>query len=289
MIELKRVRQIALLTRDLEQSLAFWQNTFGLEECFRDDLSAFGLINVLLPIGDTFLELLQPVDSNSPGARFLKWRGESLSRIVFESAGTPAHEVWLQEQQIPVIWRIDRPRYSGVRLHPKAMNRLLVSIVDPHAAEEPGRWPPAGDNWRSRVHTEVVSQIFGATFVTDALDCDVGRWHRLFGLTPSRYFVRDGARLAPVPVGDGGSAVEFMQPLEPSSAAARYMQRHGPGMYFLMLATPDLDMALSRVRAHGVAVVRIDANADGSRSAWLHPRSMHGVMTELIERRPSSG
>lgn len=278
---IRALRQVALITRDLDESLKFWGNAFGLEACFRDDLSAFGLSNAVLPVGDTFLELLQVEDRGSAGARFLERHGEGLYMIIFEGTDIPALERHLEQHQVPVAYRINRDRYAAVHLHPKAMNRVLVSVDDPF---EPGRWPAAGEHWRRHVRTDVVSRLLGAGFITDSADADAGRWHRLFGVMPERYWVQDGVRIANVPVGGDGAFIEFQQPVDPGAPAARYLERHGPGMYYLALATPDLDAAVERVRAHGVQVIREDLSAGGGRSAWLHPRTTHGVLVELIQR-----
>src|SRR5438067_879299 len=93
------LRQVALFTRDLEESLGFWSNAFGLEECFRDDLSRYGLRNVLLPIGNSFLELLQAEDPGSAGARFLERHGEGLYMAIFQVADVASLERHLAEQQ----------------------------------------------------------------------------------------------------------------------------------------------------------------------------------------------
>lgn len=276
-----RLRQVALMTRDLEESLKFWSGAFGLEECYRDDLSGFGMRNVLLPIGDTFLELLQVEDRGSAGGRFLDRRGEGPYMAIFEGRDIPGLERWLDENQVRVAYRIDRPDYQAVHLHPKDMNRVLVSVDDPM---QPGSWPPAGDTWQAHVRTDVVQRILGVGFITADGDSDVGRWHRLFGVVPERYWVQDNLRIANIPLGDG-SFVEFQQPVDQAAPAARFLDRLGPGMYYLALGTPNLDAAVARVQQHGVQVIREDRNADGGRSAWLHPRTMHGVLTELIERR----
>ena len=279
---IRSLRQVALMTRDLEESLAFWTGAFGLEECYRDDLSAFGLRNALMPIGESFLELLVPVDPGSSGARFLERRGEGLYMAIFEGSDIAGLERALEENQIPVVYRIRRDNYASVHIHPRAMGRVLVSVDEP---SEPGSWPPAGRDWRPHVRTEVVNRIIGVGFITDNGDADVGRWHRLFRVAPERYWVQDGLRIANVPLGDSGTFVEFQQPVDPEAPAARYLSRHGPGMYYWALTTPDLDAALARVRSYGVHVIREDRSPGGGRSAWLHPRTTRGVLTELIERR----
>ncbi len=278
---LRRLRQVALMCRDLEESREFWTGAFGLEECYRDDLSAFGLSNVLMPIGDTFLELLQVEDKGSAGARFLERHGEGLYMTIFEGVDIPGLERTLEENQVQVAYRIEREGYRGIHIHPKAMNRVLVSVDDPMG---PDRWPAAGDDWRSHIRTDVVTTMIGVGFITEDADADGERWQRLFNVTPERSWVQDGLRIDNVPIGDGGTFVEFQQPVAADAPAARFLARHGPGMYYWALGTRDLDAALTRVRQHGVEVIRVDEGAGGGRSAWLHPRTTHGVLTELIER-----
>ncbi len=133
--------------------------------------------------------------------------------------------------------------------------------------------------------TAAVAAPAGAGTITADADGDAERWRRLFGTAPRRSWVQDGLRIVQTPIGDGETFIEFQQPVEAEAPAARFLERQGPGMYYWALETPDLDRALERARAQGVTVIREDRNADGGRSAWLHPRTTHGVLTELIERR----
>jgi catechol 2,3-dioxygenase-like lactoylglutathione lyase family enzyme len=279
---LRTLRQVALITRDLDESLRFWTDLLDLEECYRDDLSAFGLSNVLMPIGDGFLELLQVEQPSSAGARFLERHGEGLYMTIFEGTDPVGLLRDLEENQLPIAWQHDSPHYVSVHLHPKAMGRVLYSVEHP---KQPGEWPPAGFDWRRHVRTDVVRGIAGAGMITANADEDAGRWHRLFGEAPARYWVQDGLRIANVPIGAGDTFIEFQQPVEPDAPATRYLDRHGPGMYYWALDTTNLEAALDRARALNVTVIREDRNAGGGRSAWLHPRNTHGVLTELIERR----
>lgn len=277
---LRSLRQVALITRDLDESLRFWSDAFGLEECYRDDLSGFGLSNVLLPIGDQFLELLQVEDAGSSGARFLARHGEGLYMIIFDSSAIPQLAETVAEREVPVVYRIDRPGWQGIHLHPKAMNGVLISVED---GFEPGRWPAAGEDWRPHVRTDVVSGIRGAGLLTDAAERDLACWRGLFEIEVERDWVQDGLRILNAPIGDGATFIEFQQPVEPEAPATRRLTQHGPGLFYWALTTPDLDAALERVRRHGAEVIRVEANSSGGRSAWLHPRTTHGVLTELIE------
>ena len=279
---LRSLRQVALIARDLDESLRFWTGLLDLEECYRDDLSAFGLSNVLLPIGEGFLELLQVENAGSAGARFLERHGEGLYMTIFEGTDAAALERDLEENQIPLAWKHDNPHYVSIHLHPKAMGRVLYSVEHP---KQSGEWPPAGFDWRRHARTDIVRGIAGVGMITADADEDAGRWRRLFGAAPAREWEQDGLRIVQMPIGAGDTFVEFQQPVDPAAPAARYLERHGPGMYYWALETPDLDRAMERARAQGVTIIREDGNAEGGRSAWLHPRTTHGVLTELIERR----
>jgi len=278
---LRALRQVALITRDLEESLRFWTGLLDLEECYRDDLSAFGLSNVLMPIGDGFLEVLQVEDPGSAGARFLERRGEGLYMTIFEGTDAASLLGDLAEQDVPIAWQHESPHYVSIHLHPKAMGRVLYSIEHP---KQPGEWPPAGFDWRRHVRTNVVRRIVGVGLLTANADEDAGRWHRLFGTAPTRYWLQDGLRIAQVPIGTGDTFIEFQHPVKSDAPAARYLERNGPGMYYWALETPNLDHALQRARLQGVTIIREDQQTGGGRSAWLHPRTTHGVLTELIER-----
>lgn len=277
------LRQIALVTRDLEESLRFWTGLLDLEECYRDDLSTFGLSNVLLPVGEGFLELLQSEDRNSAGARFLDRHGEGLYMTIFEGTDAAALKDDLAAAGIPLAFDSAGRENHSVHMHPKAMGRVLYSVEHPRQA---GEWSPAGFDWKRHVRTDIVRRIVGVGMITPDAEADAERFTRLFGLRAERVWEQDGLRIHNLPIGGSGTFIEFQQPVDAAAPAARYLERHGPGMYYWALETPDLDRAVARAKEHGVGIIRVEQqNAGGSRSAWLHPRTTHGALTELIERR----
>ena len=83
---LERLRQIAFMVRDLEEGRELYRRTLGMEACHSEDLSQFGLENLVFPAGNgTFVELLHPTAENSPGGRFLERRGEAPYLLIFET------------------------------------------------------------------------------------------------------------------------------------------------------------------------------------------------------------
>src|SRR5262249_11512307 len=72
-----RLRQVVIAARDLEETVAHLTAVLGLEVGFRDPgVAEFGLVNAVMPVGDTFLEVVSPVASTAPARRFLDRHGD---------------------------------------------------------------------------------------------------------------------------------------------------------------------------------------------------------------------
>lgn len=99
----------------------------------------------------------------------------------------------------------------------------------------------------------------------------------------------EGVKVAFLPAGD--ARLELLEPLAPDGAVGRHLERRGEGIHHLTLETPDIEAALERLRSRGVAIVG-DAprpGAEGTRVAFVHPRSTGGVLLELVQRPRAGG
>jgi methylmalonyl-CoA epimerase len=92
----------------------------------------------------------------------------------------------------------------------------------------------------------------------------------------------DGVRIAFLPTGE--SKLELVQPTDTSTGVARYLEKKGEGFHHICYEVPDLAVALAEQAAAGVELIdpRPRRGAEGP-VAFLHPRSFHGVLVELIE------
>lgn len=83
----------------------------------------------------------------------------------------------------------------------------------------------------------------------------------------------------------GGGYFELLEPLEGEGAIASYLDRNGPGIHHLALATDDVEGALDRARERGIELVDEEPRpgAWGHRVAFLHPESTGGVLLEFVE------
>ncbi|MDR7522024.1 MAG: methylmalonyl Co-A mutase-associated GTPase MeaB [Armatimonadota bacterium] len=84
----------------------------------------------------------------------------------------------------------------------------------------------------------------------------------------------------------GQTRIELLEPSSPEGPVARFLGRRGEGVHHIALAVPDLAGALARAEAAGCTPLDHTPRpgAHGTRIAFLHPKSTHGVLIELVER-----
>ncbi len=90
-------------------------------------------------------------------------------------------------------------------------------------------------------------------------------------------------RVAMIPC--GAMRIELLEPTSPESPIARFLERRGPGLHHVCLASDDIDADDARLRQEGYELLR-DApsrGAGGCRVQFLHPRSAGGVLIELSQ------
>jgi methylmalonyl-CoA/ethylmalonyl-CoA epimerase len=110
--------------------------------------------------------------------------------------------------------------------------------------------------------------------------------YRKLGLPESgrETFARENIRMASVDVPE--ARIELMEPMTPSGPLDRFLASRGEGIHHLAFGVPDIVRALARTRAEGLRL--IDASpregAHGTKVAFIHPSSTHGVLIELVQR-----
>ena len=119
------------------------------------------------------------------------------------------------------------------------------------------------------------------------LEAAVDEYRRLLGVEPShRERVEDqGVEEVFFPV--GSSYVQLLGALGPDTPVGRFLATRGPGMHHVAYRVDDIEAALEHLRAEGARLVD-DHPRPGSRGtliAFVHPRSMGGVLVELVQER----
>lgn len=94
----------------------------------------------------------------------------------------------------------------------------------------------------------------------------------------------DGLHVSFLDIGNG--YFELLEPLpDANGAIPRYLDKNGPGLHHVALATDDIERALADARSAGVDLIDDSPRpgAWGHDVAFCHPKSTGGVLVELVE------
>ncbi len=94
---------------------------------------------------------------------------------------------------------------------------------------------------------------------------------------------KEGLEAAFLRVGDG--EVELMAALREDSPVGKFVARRGPGLHHVAYAVTDINAALASARAAGCELIDGEPRMGmhGTRIAFVHPKSLGGVLTEFVE------
>jgi LAO/AO transport system kinase len=89
-------------------------------------------------------------------------------------------------------------------------------------------------------------------------------------------------RVAMLPAGD--SRIELLEPTDPSSPIAKFIEKRGPGLHHVALRVADLPAAIARLEQQGARILgEPRQGAGGHTYVFVHPASAGGVLWELIQ------
>lgn len=131
----------------------------------------------------------------------------------------------------------------------------------------------------------MIKKVDHIAVVVPDLDAAMKFWVEAFGLSLERIEAvpREGVDVAFLPVGQ--SEIELLQPTDPESGVARYLEKRGAGLHHLCFEVDDIEATLSRLKAADIQLINETANvgADGKKYAFVHPKGTGGVLVELYE------
>ena len=122
---------------------------------------------------------------------------------------------------------------------------------------------------------ELYTTTFGLTVVARET-------HEEQGVHEAMLVVNDGTGS---PTALGGSYVQLLQPTRDDSPVGRFLARNGEGIHHVGYGVADVATALAELAGTGVRLVdeRPRHGSMGASIAFLHPKDLGGVLTELVE------
>ena len=91
--------------------------------------------------------------------------------------------------------------------------------------------------------------------------------------------------------GHGMGRVELISPTTPDSGVAKFLASRGEGLHHVCIEVEDIESAMDSLRRAGAPLIdqAPRPGAGGARVAFVHPKGMRGVLTELREGPPGTG
>lgn len=244
-----RLRQVALVAAELDPVVDDLTAVLGLEVGFRDPgIVEFGLVNAVMPVGDTFLEVVAPMQEGTTAGRFLERRGgDGGYMVIVQTDRLEADRARFAELGVRVVWTIDLEDMWGTHLHPRDVGGAILSV---DAAVPPEEWKWAGPTWRESVRTDVVTGITGVVVQADDPDKIARRWSEVLDVPVSD----DGV----MPL-DGGGRIRFVPATDGRGDGVSAIEVAGDGPALRRRATDRGRLDGGRIIIGGVEIVPVDA------------------------------
>ena len=109
---------------------------------------------------------------------------------------------------------------------------------------------------------------------------------KLFGMSQSHTeeVVEQRVKAMFFKIGEGG--IELLEPTNPDSTIAKYIEKRGEDVHHLSFEVDDIDAEIARLKKEGFQMIdeKPRVGADGFKIAFLHPKSTNGVLVEIGQK-----
>jgi methylmalonyl-CoA/ethylmalonyl-CoA epimerase len=128
-----KIDHIGIAVRSISDSLAFYTEALELEVAGSETVADQGVNIAMLPVGESRIELLEPVSEQTPVGRFIAKRGEGLHHICYEVENLASKLEKLRSRGMRALDGYPRRGAEGklvAFLHPASANGVLVELVE---------------------------------------------------------------------------------------------------------------------------------------------------------------
>jgi methylmalonyl-CoA/ethylmalonyl-CoA epimerase len=129
---LTRIDHVGIACRDLDEAIARYQRTFGLEVVSTEVNEAQGVREAMLGAGPGYVQLIEPLGADTPVGKFLARRGEGIHHIGYGVADIEAALASISATGVRLV--DERPRHGSMGasiafLHPADLGGVLTELV----------------------------------------------------------------------------------------------------------------------------------------------------------------
>lgn len=276
---IKSLHHVAIAVKDLDETVKFYQEYFRLKAPVKTEVSQEeGVKTCFLPLGNTYLAVVEPIDPNGGVGQFVAREGERIHHVCLETENVAAELKNVAAKGVELIDSSPRRLPAGMSgfINPNSTRGVLVELTQ--AAEQ----SPAP---ASREIFETIEGLHHVAFAVKSLDETVKFYQETFGLGPpvKTEIIQDQGVKACL-ISTGNAYIELLEPVDPNSTVARFIEREGEKIHHICLQTENVDEELRRMSSRGMELVdRVPRRGLSGMIGFLHPRSTRGVLIELCQ------
>ena len=192
-----RLRQVALVAIDLDLVTGRLGRLLGLDYGYQDPgVGRFGLDNWVAAIGDTFLEVVAPVEERTTAGRLLERRGgDGGYMVILQAPNLDAAKARIEAGGARIVWNARGEGEAGestegLHIHPRDCGGAILSIDE---SKPPSAWVWGGPEWQ-RHDSSFLSQISGVEIQSGDPASMAQRWSELIGAEVSEGQAPDARR-----------------------------------------------------------------------------------------------
>lgn len=128
-----KLDHIGIAVKNIEDKLKIWQDLLGLKLQMIEEVPQQKVKIAVLNIGDAKIELLEPMENESPVAKFIDKRGEGIHHLCFEVEDIERALSKIKKNGIKLIDEVPRKGASAEKIafiHPKDMGGVLIELCE---------------------------------------------------------------------------------------------------------------------------------------------------------------
>jgi len=132
----------------------------------------------------------------------------------------------------------------------------------------------------------MIKKVHHVAIVVKNLDEALQIYGNLFGAKPAKIetIPAQGVKAALLPMAEGGE-IELLEPINPESGVAKFLESRGEGIHHICLEVDNVDQELSLLAEKGVQLIDKQGRPGlAGKVGFIHPKATKGVLIELAQK-----
>jgi methylmalonyl-CoA/ethylmalonyl-CoA epimerase len=278
------VDHVSIAVRDIDRALAFFRSFLPVEmrvEKRPGYTNDFNWCNFY--VGQFKLELIEATRPDSFVRRFIDKRGEGLHHLSLEVTDLPPLLARLEADGVRIVDRFAAGDGDLTAfISPRSAHGVLVQFWQVPRIVEPER--PRTAALRLRSGESINMRVDHVSIAVQDIDTALSFFRRYFAIRAARgTHVGYGGDFTLTHFSLNGYKIELIStaPRHAVSFVTRFLDRRGEGFHHISIDVDRLDPLLAQLEADGVRIVDQREFRGGRKTAFISPRSAHGVLIQF--------